>query len=371
MRALACIALAACAAPTGTTQSWPPAFGVTIAASTFADLDGDGTLDIAIAATGSTNGEGLYLVRGGTDWDGDAITSFTRFVPHPLADVAAMGVVGKQLLLAYNVKGIATLETLDTATLATLTTTALGIASKQQLQIQSVNFPGGEPHAVIIGDDAIVHLDLATGTEALAIPGPMGMGSKWMQPQAVLGFDNGSVAVATPTQVYVAPLMMQPITYTTVRPTTDTAQLAAITATTLMTAAGTPVPTILGVDPMGSRLCAIDVTATTGTACFGLSVMPAARFTMVAGQLDAMPATDISIVENNPGMSGAQIISYTNLVSGATLTSDGPIGVGVGTHVDLTTPTLSIVPPSGPGALPHLFGLGIDGQTICLSAGGC
>ncbi len=366
MRALPLLAIAACAGPTGTAQTWPPSLGVTIAAATFADLDGDGALDIAIAATGGKAGEGLYLVKGGTDWDGATIRSFSRFVPHVLADVAALAIVGDTLALAYTVKGTATLETLDRGTLATIDKTALSIASKQHLAITAVELPGGMPRAAILGDDDIVQVDLAAPAALHEIPPPSG--TKWLQPQTALGFADGALAVATATQSYRSILGATPPAYQALRPAGDTAALTAQTAVALSTTAGARITAIMGIDVAGKRLCAIDVTATIGAACFAISIDPTARFAIASGALDARPGTDVSIVE--AGAKTTVIVTYMNLaLDGAVLTSGSLIGAG-GVHVPVTSPIVTVV-PAIPGLPAHLFALGIDGQTACLGMANC
>ncbi len=339
---LAVLALVAgCTAPTGPAQTWPPSFGITISAAAFADLDGDGALDIAIAGTGSRNGEGLYLVKGGSDWDGTAIASFTRFVPHPLADVAALAVVGGALVLAVEVKGDATLETLDPETLATLTTQALAIPAKQHLAIASV------------GDAVVILADADVVTPAMAFPPPSG--PHWQPPQAAVGFGQGAIAIATATQVETAVLGAMPLAYAPARPVTDTVALSAQIAATLTDATGAPITAILGVDPVGQELCAIDVTQTTGAACFAIPVVAGARLAVVAGELDAQPGADVAILETTD--TDTAIVEYANVVlDQGVLTGQA---LGATTHAVLEAPIATVV--TG-----HVFGLGISGETACV-----
>jgi len=336
-RWLAMVALASCAAPTGAAQRWPPPLGLSVAAAVVADLDGDGALDLVVAATGATPAsEGLYLVRGDVDSDGATIASFTRFAPHPLGAPCALAVVDGALALASTAKGKPTLERLDPATLATLATTPLAIASTTRLALAAAGV-----HVVILGDDAVV----IDSDPPLASPS----GAKWPAPQAAIGFGANQLAVATPAQVFTTTLGGA-APYATVRPATDAAPLTAQIATALVDAGGVPITAIVGVDIAGARLCAIDVRAAIGAAC--IAIPPGDP----VGQLVALPGRGVAIVR------GAAIASYGNLVlDGARLTADGPLAALSG--------SLPVASPIVTAVAGHLIALGIDGATACLGPG--
>lgn len=338
IRGLAAIAIAGCAAPTGAAQTWPPPLGLAVSSAVVADLDRDGALDLLVAATGAPAGEGLYLVRGGVDWDGATIASFTRFVPHTVAAISALAVVDRDLVLAYTVKGKATLERLDPETLTTLATLPLGIASATRLVVSDV-----DAHALVLGDDAVIDGAATGGPRPLPPP----TGATWLAPQAAVGFAMGSVAVATPTQVFTAALAAGP-QYATVRPARDAVALTTQIAATLADPAGAPVTAIVGVDVAGSRLCAIDVAGTVGAACFAIDPVGADV------RLTALPfAAGVAVA------SGGAVASYTALVlDGVDLAAAGP-------RAALSGPAPGIVL-----AVPdHLIALDGDGAIACLGPG--
>ena len=71
-------------APEGAAQLWPPSLGGTVEAVVAGDLDANGSTDVVVIESGTESQNGMYLLKGGVDFDFAATTpvrSFSRFVP--------------------------------------------------------------------------------------------------------------------------------------------------------------------------------------------------------------------------------------------------------------------------------------------------
>jgi hypothetical protein len=90
MRAAVLLALASgciISEPAGKPQTWPPPLGVFVEAVTAGDLDGNGSTDVVVFASGDENQAGMYLLTGGKDLGNGStrpVRSFTKFVPAAL-----------------------------------------------------------------------------------------------------------------------------------------------------------------------------------------------------------------------------------------------------------------------------------------------
>jgi hypothetical protein len=320
-------------APDGAEQLWPPGLGGTVEAVVAGDLDANGSTDVVVIESGTESQNGMYLLRGGADFDFGAtrpVRSFSRFVPTEWsAPIAATYVAGvaPQLYVAHSESTIELAQLSNT--LAEQASGASTIAGgSMPLWTRPVTFPGNMVHPTVGNAGSIEHF--ATGlTEPRPIP-PTNSPT-WDGAQLATSYVAGSdqiVVVATGTQIQRAVLPTTPgaaFSYEIVR------DGAAWSGQTTFDFDGDGRDEIVGLDLAAHKLCVVDpgtaVVPVTPSCIQLMSTFPGEDVTILVGQnlsmnvgLDILVAqasgseTSYTLVEDYTYLAGAIAASTTRTI---------------------------------------------------------
>lgn len=353
--------------PEGAEQLWPPTLGGTVEAVVAGDLDANGSTDVVVIQSGSESQNGIYLLKGGVDFDFSATTpvrSFSRFIPTdwvgPMAAFYSAG-AAPQVYVAHSEEHLEL--TLLSNTLEERATGESTLASGgAQLWARLVNFPGNMPHPAVSHGTSIDHFN-----SELADPRPIPANNapSWDGAQLATSYVTGTdqvVVVATGSQIQraVIPTMPgTPFSYMVVR---DGAPWVGQTTYDLD---GDGREEILGLDVMARRLCVVDpgsATVPVTPSCVQLSsTFAGVDVTLLVGQnLSANPALDIFIAQGNGTETSYTLVEdYTYLA--------GVFSAAMTRAIPVTGPARgrTVLVNSGTGSPFVALTFGTDATAIC------
>jgi hypothetical protein len=363
--------------PEGAPQTWPPSLGLTVQAVTSGDLDGNGSTDIVVYASGKDSQAGMYLLTGGKDLGGGSskpVRSFSTFVPARLQPTTAALQVGGIAPTIYvataqdngededpgdkiEIKQYSNVLTEKAKVTSTVPT------GNAVLWLHMINFPGNMPH-VGVSNGATIDHSPAGLNDVKPIPPP---GSPtWDIAQLATSYPSDMdqiVVVATPTQIQRATL-----------PTTAGAMFAwtvvrngpAWVGQTSVDLDGDGREEIVGLDLMGKQLCVVDPGAATvpvTPVCLSVPMLtPASEVTLHVGTNITMNAgPDILIAQATGSETQFQLVEdYTYTPGTLISTTIHPVGVGGPAH------GRTVIANSGPGTPNSVLVFGTDGAVGCV-----
>jgi hypothetical protein len=290
-------------APEGASQSWPPVLGGTVEAVVAGDLDANTSTDLVVFLSGTESQNGMYLLKGGVDFDLSSVRAFSRFVPTDWNAPMAAFYSGSGAPQVYVAHSEAKLELTQLSN--TLEERAVGVSTLAgggpTLWTRNVTFPGNMPHASVSNGSSIEHFN-----GELADPRPIPANNSPTWDGALLATSYASapdqiVVVATSKQILRATIPTtpgSPWAYTVVR---DGAPWAGQTPYDLD---GDGREEILGLDVASHKLCVVDpgsATVPVTPSCIQLSTtFPGDEVTLLVGQnLSMMMTPDIFIAQAN------------------------------------------------------------------------
>jgi hypothetical protein len=364
-------------APDGATQSWPPSLGLTVQAVTSGDLDGNGSTDVVVYASGKETQAGMYLLTGGQDLGGGSskpVRSFSRFVPARLQPSTAALQIGGIAPALYVATAEDQGEDEDPGDKIEIKQYSNILAEKNKvmttvptgnalLWLHPIVFPGNMLHIAVSNGAAIDHA--ASGfADVKAIP-PPGTPT-WDLAQLATSYASGMdqiAVVATPTQIQRAALPGPSggmFSWVVVR------QGPAWVGQTAVDMDGDGREEIVGLDLMGKQLCIVDPGAATvpvTPVCLAIPMLtPASEVTLHVGTNITMNAgPDILIVQATGSETQFSLVEdYTYTPGTLISTTIHPVGVGGPAH------GRTVIANSGPGTPNSVLVFGTDGAVGCV-----
>jgi hypothetical protein len=290
-------------APTGAPQTWPPPLRVRVEAVTAGDLDRDGTPEVVVYASGTSEQAGMYLLRGGTDLvlgTQRPVRSFSTFLPLELTTpVGALqtGGLPPRVYALYNGDPLVYLGATDAALSPIDTERVTGLSVGGMLWVRAVAFPGGATRIALSNGAEILHATPEL-TDLVEIPPPQG--DAWPLAQTITSYADGNarvIVVATPERIVRATIPSAGGGYAW----SEVRAGAPWVGQTAFDLDGDGRDEILGFDPSTRSLCVVDVVA--GPApCFDLGTsFSGTTVTISAGHgLTASPGPDLVVVQAGP-----------------------------------------------------------------------
>jgi hypothetical protein len=361
--------------PAGKPQTWPPPLGVFVEAVTAGDLDGNGSTDVVVFASGDENQAGMYLLTGGKDLGNGStrpVRSFTKFVPAALQNPSTALQLGGSVPSVY----VATAEDKagdDPGDKIELTRYSNILAEQDRvttsvptgkalLWLHPIAFPGNMLHIAASDGSSIDHVAGDFG-DVKPIPAPAS--ATWDLAQLTTSYASGMdqiAVVATPTSIQRAALPGPSggmFAWTTVR--TGPAWVGQ----TSFDLDGDGREEIIGLDIASKQLCVVDpgaMAVPVTPVCLAISTLPPGNeVTLLVGtNITPNAGPDILIV----GASGVDtqftLVEDYTYTPGTLIATSKPVPAGGPAH------GRTVIVNNGPGTPNSVLSFGTDGIVACV-----
>jgi hypothetical protein len=363
-------------APEGAPQSWPPPLGITVQAVTAGDLDGNGSTDVVVYASGKESQAGMYLLTGGQDLGAGSarpVQSFSKFVPAPLQIPTAAMQLGGVAPTIYVATAEDTIfddpgDKVEITQYSNILTekarvTSTVPAGNAVLWLHAINFPGAMLHIAVSNGGVIDHA-AASFADVKAIPAPGA--PTWDLAQLATSYPSGMdqiAVVATPTQIQRSPVPSPTVNmfaWTVVR--NGPAWVGQVS----IDLDGDMREEIVGLDLAGKQVCVVDpgvATLPVTPVCLAIPMLsPSNEVTLHVGTNITMNAgPDILIVQATGSDSQYTLVEDYTYTPG-TLISTLIHGVPVLGPAHGRT----VIANSGPGTPNSVLAFGTDGAVTCV-----
>ena len=379
MRALASsllLASACLSAPTGIDPgdvdappgggTWPPS-GADLGAMAAGDVTGDGRDDLVAVDVGRTR---IYLLEGGRDFGTATSSVATRFSRErllvDLRSPVAAAILDRMIVVLDNPARGPRLTVLDSALTVTGTVSMGGppVATGARVWLRAAPF-GASQASMFAAVPGVVGFVERDDLELATPPFKPAMGRTFATPVLAGGYVPGAglpkVFVADERTVARADAAGASWTWSTPR------DAEAWLAQTWADVGGDAAPEIVGFDVAGegSRVCAVDVGASTVATCQATPYMMDTATVIEVAEVNAAGQDDLVLLHR--GGNGASVFILPRLrLSGGAVAADNPGGP---TNRSVTDPMLTIfqLQPGGP---PEILLTGSGGEMACLRANG-